>query len=347
MPTAFITGINGQDGSYLAEFLLSKNYRVVGMMRNKSANLDLINHILDSIEIVEADLGDEASLGNALARSRPDEVYNLAARASGSELWANPALTGEVNGLLVTRLMEVIRKIKPDIRVCQASSSEVFGDPLEAPQDESTPLRPRNPYGAAKTYGHWITVNYRQSRGLFACSAILFNHESPRRRLEFVTRKISHTVARIKFGLAKELRLGNLDASRDWGFAAEYVQAMWLMLQRPEPDDFVIASGTSHSVREFCKLAFSHVGLDYRDYVVADQETFRVSENTPIVGNAAKAKRVLGWAPQMTFEDLVRIMVDADLARLQKAPLEMVSSSSTSRTTHARESAAPRKLGEV
>lgn len=319
MPTAFITGINGQDGSYLAELLLSKNYKVVGTMRNKSANLNLISHILDRIQIVEGNSADEASLSSALERFRPDEVYNLAARASGSELWADPALTGDVNGLAVTRLMEAIRKIKPDIRVCQASSSEVFGDAVEAPQDESTPLRPRNPYGSAKTYAHWIIANYRQARGLFACSAILFNHESPRRRLDFVTRKISHTVARIKLGQAKELHLGNLDASRDWGFAAEYVQAMWLMLQRPEPDDFVIASGKSHSVREFCNLAFSHVGLDYRDYVVTDQTIFRTRENTPIVGNTAKAKRVLGWAPQTTFEDLVRMMVDADLALLQKA----------------------------
>jgi GDPmannose 4,6-dehydratase len=323
MPTALITGVNGQDGSYLAEFLLGKGYRVVGSVRSLTSNLDRIARILECIEIVETDLRDLTSLEDLIRRVQPNEIYNLAARTSGSELWADPVRTGEVNALYVARVLEAIRKCRADIRFCQASSSEVFGNAHVAPQDESTPLRPRNPYGVAKAYAHWITANYRDAYDMFAGSCILFNHESPRRALQFVTRKISHAAARIKLGLASELRLGNLEARRDWGFAGDYVQAMWLMLQQPKPADYVIATGETHSVREFCEVAFSHVGLNYRDYVIQDPENFRSSEAALLVGNPLAAKRVLGWQPNVTFQELVWMMVDADLASLPNAPTQV------------------------
>jgi GDPmannose 4,6-dehydratase len=319
MRTALITGVNGQDGSYLAEFLLGKSYRVVGTVRNATGNLDRIAHFRESIDIVELDLTDASSLEHLIQESKPDEIYNLAARASSSELWTEPILTGEVNALSVTRLLQAIRNCRRDIRFCQASSSEIFGNAPNAPQDESTPLRPRNPYGAAKTYAHWITTNYREGYGLFAGSAILFNHESPRRDLEFVTRKISNTVARIKLGRASALHLGSLDARRDWGFAGDYVRAMWLMLQQPKPADFVVATGETHSVGEFCKLAFARVGLDHEDYVVQDCDDLRPPESLQLVGNPAAAKRELGWKPTVTFQELVWMMVDADLELLNNS----------------------------
>ena len=323
MPTALITGVNGQDGSYLAEFLLSKGYRVAGTVRNLACNLDRIAGIRECIEILELDLQNLTSVEDIIRRVQPNEIYNLAARASGSELWVDPVLTGEINALCVTRLLETIRKCDADIRFCQASSSEIFGNAQVAPQDESTPLRPRNPYGAAKTYAHWITANYRDAYGMFAGSCILFNHESPRRPLQFVTRKISHTVASIKLGLSSELRLGNLEARRDWGFAGDYVQAIWLMLQQPRPADYVIATGETHSVREFCEVAFSHVDLNYRDYVKQDPENFRSSEAALLVGNSSAAKQAFGWKPTVTFEDLVRMMVDADLASLRDSSTQV------------------------
>jgi GDPmannose 4,6-dehydratase len=323
MPTALITGVNGQDGSYLAELLLGKGYRVAGTVRNLASSLDRIAHIRKRIEIVELDLRELTSLEEIIRKVRPNEIYNLAARASGSELWTDPVLTGEINALCVTDLLEAIRKCRVDIRFCQASSSEIFGNAQVAPQDESTPLRPRNPYGAAKTYAHWITANYRDAYEMFAGSCILFNHESPRRALQFVTRKISHTVARIKLGLAGELRLGNLEARRDWGFAGDYIQAMWLMLQQPKPADYVIATGETHSVREFCEVAFSHVGLNYQDYVIQDPENFRPTEAALLVGNPSAAKRVLGWQPNVTFQELVWMMVDADLGSLRNAPTQV------------------------
>ncbi len=325
MPTALITGVNGQDGSYLAEFLLSEGYRVAGTVRNKASNLDRITHIREYIEIAEVDLNDGVSLEKVIHRFRPDEVYNLAARTSGSEVWTDPVMTGEVNALCVTRLLEAIRNFNTGIRFCQASSSEVFGNALDVPQEETTPLRPRNPYGVAKAYAQWITANYREVHGLFAGSSILFNHESPRRALDFVARKISHTAARIKLGLARELRLGNLDARRDWGYAGDYVQAMWLMLQQPAPDDYVVATGETHSVREFCETAFSHMGLNYQDYVLQDHENSRLPEKALLVGNPAKAKRVLGWKPNVTFQALVGMMVDADLRSLQNATQQVAS----------------------
>jgi GDPmannose 4,6-dehydratase len=326
MRTALITGVNGQDGSYLAEFLLGKDYRVVGTVRSLASDLHRIANIRQCIEILELDLLDSTSLEDLIRRVQPNEIYNLAARASGSELWTDPVLTGEINALCVARLLEAIRKCEADIHFCQASSSEIFGNAQVAPQDESTPLRPRNPYGAAKTYAHWITANYRDAYGLFAGSCILFNHESPRRALQFVTRKISHTVARIKLGLESELRLGNLEARRDWGFAGDYVQAMWLMLQQPKPADYVIATGVTHSVREFCEVAFSHVDLNYLDYVVQDPENFRPSEAALLVGNPSSAKRVLGWQPNVTFQELVQVMVDADLVSLRNAPAQVAQS---------------------
>ena len=320
MPTALITGVSGQDGGYLAEFLLQKGYQVVGTVRDRARESNRVAHLANSVELVELDLTSLASVENMLREFRPDEFYNLAARASGSELWCYPVLTGEVNGLAVTRLLEAIHKVDGNIRFCQASSSEIFGNAVEVPQNENTPLRPRNPYGAAKAYAHWITSNYRDVRGLFAGSTILYNHESPRRPPEFVTRKISRAAARIKLGPAAELRLGNLEARRDWRFAGDYVAAMWLSLQQPVPDDDVVASGEPHSVREFCDIAFSHLGLDYHDYVVQDEENFRVPETTPLVGNPAKAKQVLGWRPNVPFDALVRMMVDADLRAAEKLP---------------------------
>ncbi len=316
--TALITGVTGQDGSYLAEFLLEKGYRVVGMVRRTSTvNFDRIKHIQDQIEIVQGDLLDQSSLMEIIRVYQPDEVYNLAAQSFVPTSFSQPVLTGEFTALGVTRLLEAIRHVKPDARFYQASSSEMFGKVVEVPQRETTPFYPRSPYGVAKVYGHWITVNYRESYGMFACSGILFNHESPRRGLEFVTHKVTHAVARIKLGLQRELRLGNLEARRDWGYAGDYVRGMWLMLQQDQPDDYVLATGETHSVRELCEVAFGHVGLDWRDYVVVDPKHYRPAEVDLLIGDASKARRVLGWEPSVNFEQLVRMMVDADLQALQ------------------------------
>jgi GDPmannose 4,6-dehydratase len=325
MPVALITGVNGQDGSYLAEFLLLKEYRVVGTTLDRNTDQERISHIREKIEIVETDLLDQVQVEDILRKYRPDEVYNFAARASSRELWTQPVLTGELNALAVTRLLDAIRISGREVRFVQASSSEVFGNATEAPQSETTPFRPRNPYGVAKAYGHWTTVIYREHCGLFACSSILYNHESPRRGLEFITRKVSNTVARIKLGQAHELRLGNLDAQRDWGFAGDYVQAMWLILQQPTPEDYVVATGQAHSVRELCETAFSHVGLDYQDYVVQDSENFRSADTALLVGNPAKAKRLLGWEPRITFPELVHMMVDGDLRLIQNSDEQLTS----------------------
>ncbi len=320
MKRALITGITGQDGSYLAEFLLEKGYEVWGMVRRASTeNFDRIEHLRDRIHLIQGDLLDPYSLIQVLEASQPDEIYNLAAMSFVPTSWNQPTLTGEFTALGVTRLLDAMRLVCPKAHFYQASSSEMFGKVREVPQSETTPFYPRSPYAVAKVYGHYITVNYRESYGLFAVSGILFNHESPRRGLEFVTRKISDGVARIKLGLAKELRLGNLDACRDWGFAGDYVRAMWMMLQQPEPEDFVVATGESHSVREFCEIAFGHVGLNWRDYVVVDPKFIRPAEVDHLIGNAAKARQKLGWRPTVDFPGLVRMMVDADLARLSQA----------------------------
>jgi len=317
MPTAIITGVTGQDGSYLADFLLSKGYRVVGMVRRSSTvTFGRIEHIQDDIEIIQGDLHDQSSLVSVIEEYAPDEVYNLAAQSYVPTSWKQPVLTGEVTALGVTRLLEAIRLVKPDTRFYQASSSEMFGKVREVPQTEDTPFYPRSPYGVAKVYGHWITVNYRESYNLFACSGILFNHESPRRGLEFVTRKITHGVARIKLGLADELRLGNLDARRDWGYAGDYVEAMWMMLQQDQPDDYVVCTGSTHAVREFCEAAFGHVGLNYEDYVVQDPRFYRPAEVDLLVGDPQRAEEKMGWRPKVSFEELVQMMVDADLQML-------------------------------
>ncbi len=318
MPTALITGVTGQDGSYLADLLLEKGYRVVGMVRRTSTiNFDRIRHIQNDIEIVQGDLLDQMSLVDILTEHKPDEVYNLAAQSFVPTSFRQPVLTGEFTALGVTRVLEAIRIVNPKIRMYQASSSEMFGKVQEVPQTERTPLYPRSPYGVAKVYGHWITINYRESYNLFACSGILFNHESPRRGLEFVTHKVTHGAALIKLGRADELRLGNLESRRDWGFAGDYVQAMWLMLQQEHPDDYVIATGETHSVRELCDVAFGHVGLDYRDHVKQDERYFRPAEVDMLVGDATKAGRVLGWEPRVTFRELVEMMVDADMEALK------------------------------
>jgi GDPmannose 4,6-dehydratase len=315
--TALITGITGQDGSYLAELLLEKSYRVVGMTRRSSSSAhERIDHLGARIELVQGDLLDQASLVEALNTAQPDEVYNLGAQSFVPTSWNQPTLTAEFTALGVTRLLEAIRQVDRSIRFYQASSSEMFGKVREAPQNEQTPFYPRSPYGVAKVYGHFITVNYRESYDLFACSGILFNHESPRRGHEFVTRKVSDAVARIKLGQLQELRLGNLDAERDWGFAGDYVRAMWLMLQSDEPRDYVVATGETHSVRELCEIAFARVDLDYRDHVVIDQSFIRPAEVDRLLGDASKARRELGWEPEVSFERLVHSMVDADLARL-------------------------------
>lgn len=318
MPTALITGITGQDGSYLAELLLKKGYRVVGVARRSSTvTYERINHLLDDILVVQGDLHDQGSLLSLLEEYEPSEVYNLAAQSFVPTSWNQPALTGEITALGVTRLLEAIRFVNPKIKFYQASSSEMFGKVVEVPQRETTPFYPRSPYGVAKVYGHWITVNYRESFNIFAASGILFNHESPRRGLEFVTRKISNGVAKIKLGLAKELRLGNLEAQRDWGFAGDYVEAMWRMLQQDEPDTYVIGMGETHSVREFCEIAFSHVGLDYRDFVVQDERFYRPAEVDLLISDPTKARTQLGWEPSVSFKELVRMMVDADMERLK------------------------------
>ncbi len=311
---ALITGITGQDGSYLAEFLLEKGYEVIGMVRRTSTiNFERIRHIQDRIVLVQGDLLDQSSLIDIIREYRPHEVYNLAAQSFVPTSFKQPVLTGEFTALGVTRLLEAIRLVDPTIRFYQASSSEMFGKVKEIPQNENTPFHPRSPYGVAKVYAHWITVNYRESYGMFAVSGICFNHESPRRGLEFVTRKITYTAAKIKLGLARELRLGNLEARRDWGYAPDYVRAMWLMLQQDEPEDYVIATGETHSVREFVELAFDYLGLDWKKYVVVDPALYRPADVDLLVGDATKARTKLGWAPSVTFEQLVKIMVDADL----------------------------------
>jgi len=317
MPKALITGITGQDGSYLAELLLAKGYDVVGMVRRTSHHsYERIEHLLDRVEVVAADLLDQHSLTVVLQETRPDEVYNLAAQSYVPTSWTQPVLTGEFTALGVTRILEAIRLVHPACRFYQASSSEMFGKVTETPQREGTAFYPRSPYGVAKVYGHWITVNYRESYGLYAVSGILFNHESPRRGIEFVTRKVTDGVARIKLGLATELRLGNLEARRDWGFAGDYVEAMWLMLQPETPQDYVIGSGATHSVRELVELAFAHVGLDYRKHVVSDPRFYRPAEVDLLLADPSKARRELGWTPKVGFADLVGMMVDADLERL-------------------------------
>ena len=317
MKRALITGVTGQDGSYLAEFLLEKGYRVFGMVRRSSTeNFERIDHIRDRIELVQADLLDQLSLITALHEVEPDEVYNLAAMSFVPTSWSQPVLTGEFTALGVTRMLEAIRLVNKDIRFYQASSSEMFGNVKKSPQNENTPFYPRSPYGVAKVYGHGITVNYRESYDIFACSGILFNHESPRRGKEFVTRKISDGVAKIKLGKAEKLYLGNVDAERDWGFAGDYVKAMWLMLQQNEPDDYVVGTGVTHSVREFAQMAFDRVGLNWEDYVEVDSHLIRPAEVEHLRADASKAKSRLGWRPEVSFDGLVNMMVDADVKRL-------------------------------
>ena len=320
MPTAIITGITGQDGSYLAEFLLEKDYKVVGIVRRSSTTpYERISHLVDRVELVSADLLDQTSLTDVVSAHQPDEIYNLAAQSFVQTSWTQPVLTGEFTALGVTRVLEAMKKAAPKARFYQASSSEMFGKVHESPQRETTPFYPRSPYGVAKVYGHWITANYRESFGLYAVSGILFNHESPRRGTEFVTRKVTDAVARIKLGQQKEVRLGNLEARRDWGFAGDYVAAMWMMLQQDVPDDFVVGTGDTRSVRELCEVAFNHVGLDYRDYVKQDPKFFRPAEVDLLVADASKARAKLGWTPKVSFHELVRMMVDADLERHRTA----------------------------
>ena len=328
MKKALITGITGQDGSYLADFLLEKGYEVYGMVRRTSTiNFDRIQHIQDDVGLVQGDLLDQVSLIDILDEIEPDEVYNLAAQSFVPTSFKQPVLTGEFTALGVTRVLDAVRLVNPKIRFYQASSSEMFGKVQEVPQTEATPFYPRSPYGVAKVYGHWITINYRESYDLFACSGILFNHESPRRGLEFVTHKVTHGVARIKLGMQDALHLGNLEARRDWGYAGDYVRAMWLMLQQDVPDDYVVATGETHSVRELCEIAFGHAELNHEDYVVIDPKFFRPAEVDLLVGNPAKARAKLGWAPTVPFEDLIRMMVDSDLEALQaggRTPKEFV-----------------------
>ena len=313
-----ITGVTGQDGSYLAELLLDKGYQVAGMVRRSSTvSFERIAHLTDQVEFVSGDLLDQLSMVEALRSFKPEEVYNLAAQSFVQTSFGQPVLTGETTALGVTRLLDAVRLVDPSIRYYQASSSEMFGKVAEVPQTETTPFHPRSPYGVAKVYGHWITVNYRESYGLHASSGMLFNHESPRRGLEFVTRKISHGAARIALGQESELRLGNLDAKRDWGFAGDYVEAMWRMLQQDEPGDFVVCTGETHSVREFCQAAFGHLGLDWEAHVVVDEKFIRPAEVDLLVGDASRAAKVLGWSPTVDFEGLVTMMVDADMALLE------------------------------
>ncbi len=317
MPNALITGITGQDGSYLAELLLDKGYKVFGLVRRASTEtFERIAHLHDDITLIQGDLLDQYSLSEAINQAEPDEIYNLAAQSFVPTSWQQPLLTGEFTGLGVTRVLEAMRFVDPKIRFYQASSSEMFGKVREVPQNEHTPFYPRSPYGVAKVYGHFITVNYRESYNLFACSGMLFNHESPRRGLEFVTRKVTDGVARIKLGQQKDLKLGNLDAQRDWGFAGDYVRAMWLMLQQDTPEDYVIATGVTHSVRDLVRVAFEHVGLNYEDYVKVDPAFIRPAEVDLLIGDPSKAKKQLGWEPEVTFEGLVAMMVDADLQRV-------------------------------
>lgn len=316
MTTALITGITGQDGSYLAEFLLHKGYRVVGIVRRSSTTpYERISHLIDQVELVSADLLDQTSLTDVVHECRPDEIYNLAAQSFVQTSWTQPVLTGEFTALGVTRMLEAMKKAAPNSRFYQASSSEMFGKVAESPQNESTPFYPRSPYGVAKVYGHWITVNYRESFDLYAVSGILFNHESPRRGLEFVTRKVTDAAARIKLGLSTVVRLGNLEARRDWGYAADYVEAMWLMLQQDAPDDYVVGTGRTWSVRQLCEVAFDCVGLDYKKYVIQDERFFRPAEVDLLVADAGKAGRQIGWAPTVSFQRLIEVMVEADLTR--------------------------------
>jgi GDPmannose 4,6-dehydratase len=318
--TALISGITGQDGSYLAEFLLSQGYRVIGMVRRSSTvTFGRIEHIQDQLTLVHGDLLDQTSLIDIMREHRPDEIYNLAAQSFVPVSWKQPVLTGEFTALGVTRMLEAMRSTVPEARFYQASSSEMFGQVREVPQNERTPFHPRSPYGVAKVYGHWITVNYRESYDLFTCSGILFNHESPRRGLEFVTRKVTHGAAQIKLGLAKELRLGNLDARRDWGYAGDYVKAMWMMLQQDQPDDYVVGTGETHSVRELCQMAFDSLGLDWEEHVVSAPEFYRPAEVDLLVSDPAKAREVLGWQPDVSFEGLIQMMVEADLVHLKQA----------------------------
>jgi len=319
MPTALITGVTGQDGSYLAEFLLDKGYEVIGMVRRTSTvNFARIEHIQDKISIVQGDLLDQMSLVDIVREYRPQEVYNLAAQSFVPISWKQPVFTGEVTALGVTRILDAVRTVDPTIRFYQASSSEMFGKVREVPQTEATPFYPRSPYGVAKVYGHWITINYRESFNLFAVSGILFNHESPRRGLEFVTRKITNAAARIKLGLANEVRLGNLESRRDWGFAGDYVEAMWMMLQQDKPDNFVIGTGETHSVQECCEIAFGRVDLDYKKHVIVDERYYRPAEVDLLISDASKAGKVLGWEPHVGFKQLVEMMVDSDMKRLSK-----------------------------
>ncbi|MDP2632484.1 MAG: GDP-mannose 4,6-dehydratase [Candidatus Curtissbacteria bacterium] len=320
MKRALITGITGQDGSYLAEFLLSKNYKVFGLTRRTSTpNYERIKHIQDQIELIPGDLLDQQSLTSAISLSNPDEIYNLAAQSFVATSWSQPVLTGEFTALGTTRMLESMRQVKPDAKFYQASSSEMFGEVQETPQTEKTPFHPRSPYGVAKVYAHWITINYRESYDLFTVSGILFNHESPRRGLEFVTRKISHGVAKIHLGQQDSLILGNLDAKRDWGFSGDYVEAMWLMLQQSKPDDYVIATGENHSVQEFVEAAFKVVGItNWKKYVKTSKEFYRPAEVDFLIGDATKAKKALGWKPKVSFADLVKLMVEADIKLLQK-----------------------------
>jgi GDPmannose 4,6-dehydratase len=319
MPTALITGITGQDGSYLADFLLAKGYKVVGMVRRSSTvTFERIQHIQDDLIIIQGDLHDQSSLVDVMEEYSPDEVYNLAAQSFVPTSWNQPVLTGEVTALGVTRILESIRLTNPKARFYQASSSEMFGKVREVPQRETTPFYPRSPYGVAKVYGHWITVNYRESYNLYAVSGILFNHESPRRGLEFVTRKITYGAARIKLGLAKELRLGNLESQRDWGFAGDYVEGMWMMLQQDDPGDYVLGTGVTHSVQEFCEAAFGYLGLNYADYVIQDPRFYRPAEVDLLVSDPSKANQQLGWQPRVGFDELIHLMVDADLKRITR-----------------------------
>tara|TARA_Y100000588_G_scaffold372435_1_gene444982 strand:- start:107 stop:1081 length:975 start_codon:yes stop_codon:yes gene_type:complete len=316
---ALITGITGQDGSYLAEFLLEKDYEVFGLIRRSSTvNFERISHLQDKVELVSGDLLDQKSIVTALEAARPHEVYNLGAQSFVPVSWEQPMLTGEITGLGVMRMLEAIRACDEKIRFYQASTSELFGKAQETPQSEKTPFYPRSPYGVSKLYGHWITINYRESYNMYACAGILFNHESPRRGLEFVTRKITHGVARIKHGIDAELRLGNLDARRDWGFAGDFVRAMWLMLQQEEADDFVIATGQTRTIREFCQVAFSHADLDWEQYVVVDERFFRPAEVNILLGDPARAREKLGWELETSFEEMVRLMVDRDLELVAK-----------------------------
>lgn len=322
---ALITGITGQDGSYLAEFLLSKGYEVYGMVRRTSTvRYERIEHIQKQLNILQGDMGDLSSLITAISTIQPDEVYNLAAQSFVPTSWNQPVFTGDITGLGVTRILDAIRTVNPDIRYYQASSSEMFGKVREVPQTESTPFYPRSPYGVAKVYGHWITVNYRESYDMFACSGILFNHESPRRGMEFVTRKVTYHAAKIKLGLADEIRIGNTDAKRDWGFAGDYVRAMWLMLQQDEPDDYVVATGQTHSVERLLEVAFNCVGLNWKDYAVQDPRFMRPAEVDLLVGDPGKAREKLGWQPEVSFEELIGMMVESDVQKLKDNPESVI-----------------------